>query len=294
MTVKNKVTTKKSKVCTCCNIDKELVANYYLASDDFVHSDGRVHICKECFISKVDYNNVDSLIDMLRRIDRPFMIALYENSKKEKNPLGIYMKNIAMPQNLGKTYMDSQFNEKLEKYVPKDEINDFNSEEIKESIKFKVTPDLIIKWGERYSEAEIFQLEEFYKRMERANSISTPQLRENLKVLCKLNLKQNNALDEDNHAAFKNLNTQYANVLKDSGFRPIDKQGSNETVGIRSFSQIWEEIEKDGFIPKHKVETTQEIVDDTILHMENYTRRFLNMQTVSEPTGETPSVMSYE
>ena len=129
--------------------------------------------------------------------------------------------------------------------------------------------------------------------MKATNRIETPQHIESLKLLAKINLKQNQALDNNDTTAFSKLNQQYNKTLQDAKLRPIDTQGSSSEAGIVSFSQIYEKVEENGFIPKHKVEATQDIVDGTILHVENYTRRFLNMQVVSEPTGETPKVEDY-
>lgn len=234
---------------------------------------------------------VETFIDVLRRIDRPFIKSEYDASiAHSKASFGEYMRRMAMKQNRELTYSDSQFSDDLSKFASKDAKELNKKIELTDVIKFKITPELLSKWGNGYSETDIYQLEQFYHDMKDANSITTPQHIVSLKLLCKLSVKQNQALDDGDFGAFKNLNTQYNMVLKDSGFRPIDKKGSNESVGIRSFSQIWEEIEKDGFIPKHNIDETQDIVDKTILHMENYTRQFLNMQTVSTPTGETPKV----
>ena len=278
------------KICSKCNKDKLIKENYYLSASDIINSDGRLCICKPCLEEVANYENVEVFIDVLRQIDRPFIRSLYESSLSHKNPFGEYMKNIAMRQNRPKNYLDSEFDGSFENHNPKTSKSLNKKHKIEDEIEFSITPDILLRWGSGYSDSEIFQLQQFYVDMETANSVNTPQHREQLKLLCKLNLEQNKSLSEGKVNDFKNLNTQYNKILENSGFRPIDKLSGGESIGIRSFSQIWEEIEKDGFIPKHSTEVTQDIVDNTIMYLGNYTKKLLNSQVMSSPPLDTPKV----
>lgn len=278
------------KVCSRCNKSKSTKENYYLAASDNIHSDSRLSICKPCLEEVSHYDNVERFVDILRQIDRPFIKSLYDTSFATKNPFGEYMKNIAMRQNRNKTYLDSEFEGTLEQLQVKtsDELD--KKVKLEDKVKFKITSDVLVRWGSNYNETELYQLETFFHSMTTANSITTPQHKEQLKLLCKLNLEQNKALDENKINDFKNLNTQYNKILENSGFRPIDKQTGGESIGIRTFSQIWEEIEKDGFIEPYPYEEKQDIIDKTIMYMGNYTRKLLNMQSMAEPPDDTPQV----
>lgn len=278
------------KACSRCLESKSSKENFYLSSDDLIQSDGRLGICKKCLEEISDFRNVESFVDTLRRLDRPFLKSEYDASLSYENPLGEYMRRMGMPQNRKLNYANSVFSEDLSKYAVKTAKDLSQKIEIEEVIKFKITPDLVVKWGSGYSEADLFILEEFYKRMESANSITTPQHRENLKLLCKLNLKQNKALDDGDSGTFAKLNTQYNKILQDSGFRPIDKVSGGESVGVRTFGQIWEEIERDGFIEPYPYQEKQDIVDKTIMYMGNYLHKLLNIQTMSHPPSDTPEV----
>lgn len=286
----SKFNAPESKACCKCFKTKNTKDNYYLASDDKINTDGRLSICKSCLEGIANFTVVEEFIDALRRIDRPFIKADYEASLSHNNPFGEYMRRMGMRQNREFTYADSQFDEDLSKFATKNS-NDLNRKfEVGEVIKFKITPELIAKWGSGYSETDFYQLEQFYVEMRGSNDIATPQHLESLKLLCKLNLKQNKALDDGDFTAFKNLNTQYNTVLKDSGFRPIDRQSSGESSGVRTFSQIWEEIERDGFIEPYPYKEKQDIVDKTIMYMSNYTRKLMNMSSLVEPQEDTPKV----
>lgn len=286
MTIK----TPTHKVCSKCNKNKLAKDNYYLAASDTIHSDSRLGICKICLESVAKVTNVEHFINILRQIDRPFIKKEYDASLANKNPFGEYMRRLGMPQNKTLTYLDSSFEGALEYMEAKtsDELD--KKVKLEDKVKFKITPDILVKWGSNYNETELYQLETFYSAMTTANSINTPQHREQLKLLCKLNLEQNKALDDGKINDFKNLNTQYNKILENSGFRPIDKVSGGESIGIRTFSQIWEEIEKDGFIEPYPYEEKQDIIDKTIMYMGNYTRKLLNMQSMAEPPDDTPQV----
>lgn len=279
----------KHKVCSKC-IQKKVVTDYYLASNEKVNLDGRVSICKVCLSELIDMEKAETLVEAMRMIDRPFLRKTYDDSKTHNNPFGEYMRMLATRQNRTLNYLDSEFEGEFEDMIALDSSSLKKSYKAEDVIKFKVTPAMILRWGDGYSEPEIFQLEQFYVDMEGANSVTTPQHREQLKLLCKLNLEQNKSLGLGKVNDFKNLNTQYNKILENSGFRPIDKLAAGESAGIRTFSQVFEEIEKDGFIPKHNVEVTQDIVDKTIMYVGNYTKRLLNAQVMSSPPDDTPKV----
>lgn len=282
------------KECSRCRQTKKTKENYYLASNDLINKDHRICICKLCLEEIVDFPNTELFIDILRQIDRPFLRAEYDASLAHKKPFGEYMRRLAMAQNRTLNYLDSSFEQTFLDKQPKS-TKDLNKKiNPKDVVKFKVTPKMVLKWGGGYEEQDLFQLEQFYVDMDNGNSITTPQHKEQLKLLCKVNLEQNKALEEKRFGEFKTLNGQYNMILKDSGFRPIDTKAGGESVGIRTFSQIWEEIERDGFIEPYPYEEKQDIIDKTIMYMGNYTRKLLNMQSMSEPPDDTPQVYEGE
>lgn len=272
----------KRKVCSKCQKEKRVTEDFYLASSTLIHSDSRLGICKDCLDSIIDYDNPQTLINAMRGIDRPFLRDEYEGSKQsnKNKPFREYMRRLAMRQNRNLTYDDSEF-EPSSNYKPKKNLNGISNTK-------DVNDEMVIKWGSNYSQEDINKLEQFYNDMIEANEITTPQHKAQLKLLCKLELEQNKALENGNIRDFKDINTQYNKLMENSGFRPIDRQGGDESTGLRTFSQIWEEIEKDGFIKPVEIEEHQDIVDKTIMYMSNYTRKLLNMQSLDAPPPDTP------
>ena len=286
----SKIKERTKKVCSKCLETKDIKREFYLAANDTLSVDGRLSICKICLADIVNMKNPESLINIMRMVDRPFLIATYDASLSKPTPFGEYMRMLATVQNREKTYLDSEFDPEHSIYSAKSS-RDFNKpKKVEDLIKFKISPEIVLKWGANYAESDIYQLETFYEDMITANDVSTPQHKEYLKLICKLSLEQNKALSEGRVSEFKNLNTQYNIMIKESGFRPIDRKSGGESAGIRTFSQVWEEIEKDGFIEHYPYEVSQEIVDKTIMYVGNYTRKLINMQSMSQPPDDTPKV----
>lgn len=286
----SKITISDEKICSKCLKNKNIKRDYYLAANNIINADNRLPVCKSCLNDLVDMNDVETLINVMRMIDRPFLKNTYEDALLKTNSFGEYMRMLGTRQNRDRTYLNGEFEGHFEEMIAKDSKHLNNPKTIGSAIKFKITPDLILKWGSGYPEQELYQLETFYESMITANDITSPQHREALKLICKLNLEQNKALDESRINDFKNLNTQYNKTMQDSGIRPIDRKSGGESAGVRTFSQIWEEIEKDGFIEPYPYQEKQDIVDRTIMYMGNYTRKLLNMQSMSRPPDDTPEI----
>lgn len=283
-----------NKNCSKCLMSKSIEREFYLAPNDLINADGKLSICKTCVIDLVDMHDVDSLIYMMQAINRPFLKRTYDDAMTKPNQFGYYMRMLGTRQNRELVYTDSQFDGHKEEMKAKTSKELSKTKRVEDVIKFKITPDTILKWGSGYEESELYQLETFYEDMITANDVTTPQHKEYLKLICKLNLEQNKALSEGRVSEFKNLNTQYNTMIKDSGFRPIDKKSGGDSAGIRTFSQIWEEVEKDGFIEPYPYQERQDIVDQTIMYLGNYTRKLVNMQSMVEPPEDTPKVDSGE
>ena len=269
---------KDKKMCLKFLKEKNPERDFYKSYSKW-HGDGLLPYCKTCLKENLNEDDINSIREVMRILDRPYFHEAWEKAKKSKSDtLGKYLKDIAL-------------NFKEETYDHSDFINNANVRVYEEHLKDnEINDDLTLKWGSGYTPLEIQQLEKFYDDMIRANDISTPQHKAQLELLCKVYLEQNKALAEKRFGDFKNLNSQYNQILRDSGFRPIDKQGGGESVGIRTFSQIWEEIERDGFIKPAPIEENQDIVDKTIMYMANYTRKLLNLQSLESPPDDTPKV----
>lgn len=134
-TIKTDIKTKKQetekKVCTCCKKEKR-VDQFYVSKNSMLFPDGRVPICKDCFMEKSlnpdESINLVNFSKMLRLIDRPLYLNVLESSRQEyieknsflrdaedsvvdrfgRSIIGIYFKNISFGVISEKTFGDSE------------------------------------------------------------------------------------------------------------------------------------------------------------------------------------------
>ena len=270
--------------------------NFYV-SYNLIHKNGRLPFCKDFIKGKVytDINdvNVEKFKNILRQLDIPFLQDIFDSAINTGGDIvGQYFRQFnSLPQNRGLTWINSVFDEEAkEKYEVSNDDNN-NKINMKDNIDdFNVTPDMVHRWGDSHTKTEVRDLEKFYRDMHMTHTIVTPQHEKALIFICKLQLKLDQCLENDDMAGFAKINGEYQKLLTSSGLRPIDKIGGAEASGIRSFSQIFEEIEKDGFIKPIPIKENQDIVDKTIQYILNYTLKLINKETLISPPIDTPSV----
>lgn len=281
-----KTTEKNRKVCTSCGKQKVLT-NYY-STNSKMFSDGKVPICKPCIQDQIDENDTGSIKRILRQIDKPFIHNLWQDClEDERETFGWYMRMInSLPQYKKMTYEDSVNPKENDSERSRSKTNDVEDiEEIKdddgESI--KITENIKAKFGSGYTNREYLQMEKFYQDMMRTHEINSPQHKEILIEMAQLNVEKKRLREEQNYADYKRLSDAYKDMMKDAGFRPADRVSGSEATGLRTFSQMFEEIEKDGFIEPTPIEVHEDVLDRMIIYMGNYTRRLLNMDIMTTP-----------
>lgn len=145
-------------------------------------------------------------------------------------------------------------------------------------------------WGSKYDREQVEYLNSLYKNMQEEYTIVTTQHKETLKLVCKMQLRLDELFELNDMSNFTKLNKEYLNILQSSGLRPIDKKSGSDKYGLRSFSQIYEEVEKDGFVKPKPVTYQQDIVDKTIQYILNYNRKMVGKEILSVPPDDTPKV----
>ena len=263
-------------------------ANFYISSQE-LHANGVLPYCKD-YIKKYSYNedkstNLEKFKFMLMQNSIPFLNDLYDSLLDSKGDIiGSYFRQFnSLPQYAGYTWSDGADHNA-------EQVEEDSVEELINNKSFKITDEMLTRWGGSYSKSEVIYLEKFYRDMHITHTIVTPQHEKALVLICKLQLKMDNALEADDMTGFSKMHGEYQKLLQSSGLRPIDKIGGAEASGMRSFSQIFEEIERDGFIKPAPIEENQDIVDKTIQYIMNYTKRLLNKQVLTEPPSDTPKV----
>ena len=286
----------KEITCLACGEVKK-PTEFYASNSVYNAGTGKVQYCRDCCMNmSCDKNgniDIERLKTTLEKIDKPFLPEVlqsaYDESKnkpsedgKESHPLGLYFKNInSLPQYNKLTWKDS-------KNIQEKESNDYSK-----NIKFEVTQAMIRRWGVKHEPEDYLELENFYNDMTVSNNIETAQDIVYLKKLAVISLKLDKALQEGNSGEAKQFGDLFSKYMADSKFRAMDKTDADKTGGIRNFGQIYAEVEKDGFIPPweyyRKIKgITQDIVDKTIMHIENFTLKLNKVEKMTSPPMNTP------
>lgn len=278
------------KKCVKCSKEQPII-NFY-ASNSSMFSDKRVPICKACLKIVVNPKDLNSVKTVLRQVDKPFLIDVWNKAiESPKDTFGDYMRMISsLPQYKALTYEDSITESAHGAPVRMLDDNLFNEYEDMIEQEFDVTKEIVFKWGTGYKPKEYMRLEDLYTRMIESHDISAPQHKELLKLMCKMNFKMEIFLERDDINGFSKLHAEYQKLLASSGFRPIDRKSGDEVTGMRTFSQIFEEVEREGFIPAWDLDVEQDIVDRSLMYLINYQKKLLHQELLIKAPDDTPKI----
>lgn len=162
---------------------------------------------------------------------------------------------------------NSFFNE--DNYMKPEEIPDPSQELTEEDKKYLVT-----KWGRLYSPRQWVELEKMYVDMENSFDIQDADTINTLILICKLNLKANEALDTGDLDGFSKLSRSLETMRKSAKFTAAQKKDEKTDV-VDCVGEIVAICEKEGFIPRYVTDVPQDKVDVTLKDMNNYVRKLV-------------------
>lgn len=293
----------KELSCSMCGEIKKAI-HFYSSANPF-HTTGKVPYCKICIKTFCTGQNntldLDKLKLILKEIDKPYLYDVIQSALKESNNtgadvLGIYFKNIcSLPQ-----YKTLNWSCSIFEPTHKDEIKLLDIEKrINKIVSFDdFSEEVLLRWS-GYDTEDITSLENFYQRMKHDNRIESVQDEIYLKKLAIINLEQDKAGKEKNWAMYKQLGEMFSKFMQDAKLRAQDRTEADRTGGIRNFSAIYAEVEKDDFVPPWSYYAkingaNQDIVDKTIMHIENFTLRLNKVERMVKPPLDTPKLLSEE
>lgn len=273
-----------TKICKVCDKSKKI--NEFYKVDSVLYPDGAMDVCSDCLKDGIDPDNIDEVVGVLRQMNKPFIMDVWENSvessaklKSKPHPFGEYMQKInSLKQYQGKTFKDSE-----DVFVVSD-MYDENLSVIETSTgeKIKFDPQLIVKWGDTYTQNELLRLEKFYQEMSLQYDISTEIQKSLLRQLAMISLEMDKSLKAGDHKTYNDLVRSQNTIMSSAGFRPIDKKNISDETGLGSFSEVWAEIEKEGFVPQGLVDYEPDDIDDMLLYYIQGMQRFTGSAVSTE------------
>lgn len=133
---------------------------------------------------------------------------------------------------------------------------------------------LAMKWGRLYKPSEWIELEKTYNEMEASFDIQDADTINTLILICKTNLKMNQALDQGDLDGFQKLSRVSESLRKSAKFTAAQKK-DEKTDFVDCVGEIVAICEKQGFIPRFATDIPQDKVDATLKDMNNYIRKLV-------------------
>lgn len=128
---------------------------------------------------------------------------------------------------------------------------------------------LAMKWGALYKPQEWIELERSYEEMTNSFDIQDADTINTLILICKTNLKMNQALDCGDIEGFQKLSKVSESLRKSAKFTAAqNKEEKNDYVDC--VGELVATCEREGYIPRFETDIPQDKVDLTLKDMENY------------------------
>lgn len=133
---------------------------------------------------------------------------------------------------------------------------------------------LVIKWGRLYEPREWVELEKMYQEMVQSFDIQDADTRNTLILICKVNLKANQALDTGDYDGFKKLSATLEQMRKSAKFTAAQKK-EEKADAVDSVGELVSMCEREGFIPRFATDIPQDKVDITLRDMNEYVQKLV-------------------
>ena len=133
---------------------------------------------------------------------------------------------------------------------------------------------LAMKWGKLYTPPEWIELEKSYEEMMQSFDIQDADSKNTLLLLCKTNLKANQAIDSGDIEGFQKLSKVSESLRKSAKFTALqNKEEKGDFVDC--IGELIALCERDGFIPRFCTDIPQDKVDLTLRDMNEYVRKLV-------------------
>ena len=133
---------------------------------------------------------------------------------------------------------------------------------------------LAMKWGTLYKPSEWVEMEKDYQQMMASFDIQDADSQNTLILLCKTNLKQNQAIDSGDIEGFQKLSKVSESLRKSAKFTAAQNKEQKADY-VDSIGELIAMCERDGFIPRFATDIPQDKVDATLRDMNEYVRKLV-------------------
>lgn len=262
--------------CTSCGNNKHITRDFYTSYSPFHKATGRLHVCKKCINDSVIANDIKSFMNMLRRLDIPFIIRLYESAIQNNAYIGEYFKLVNTKDFRDLTWDDSDF-EKHKNSNTIDNIIKNNNE-----VTYEDFSTLRKKWGQ-FEDNDYEYLENFYGEYKNSYATDTPVQVNLYKNIAKVHLQAEKELSNGQTKAFKDLMELSSKLHNDGNIKPIQSTGAHDDKGLSTYGLWIKTIEQDEPCEYFEDKPTYEDYDEYRKYWEKwFIRPFKNIFNISK------------
>ena len=270
----------KKKVCSACGRELPLSTGFYSSKSPMFAVDGKINICKECFISNAlneETGEIDELKfkNLLRRTDFPYYrdnlhSATLQYAKEHgyvseddvkyhgADIIKLYMKNVNSLRQLStKSFEDSEKDCFIQKRstVLKDvnaDIKMLNESNIPKKEKkhksdigdFEITDEIIELFGDGYTATEYKKMYEKYEKLKLNYTLQTNLHQEALATYVRFKVKEEEATAEGNVDEAKKWYDAAQNAASNGKLTPKQLTKADLDSGINSVSELTKALEQ--------------------------------------------------
>ena len=263
------------KTCTSCGRSLNLSDGFYSSKSPLFALDGKVNICKDCFIK--NSLNEDGEIDetklqqSLRQIDKPYYrdnilsatrqflsehSYLTEQDAKAHGAeiVRLYMKNInSLRQLASKNYTDSEkdgFIQPRSTVIKKSEVNNVKSNKGSKIVtqaeddEFEVTGEMIDLFGDGFTPVEYKKMYDKYQKLRLNYTLQTNLHQEALATYVRFKVKEEIATAAGDVDEAKKWYDAAQNAADKGKLTPKQLTQADLQGGINSFSELFKAVEQ--------------------------------------------------
>ncbi|MCI8605213.1 MAG: hypothetical protein HFE79_13920 [Ruminiclostridium sp.] len=270
---------KKMKTCSSCGRELPLSTGFYSTKSPLFAVDGKINICKECFIGNALNDEIGEIDEvkfknLLRKTDFPFyrdnlQSAANQYAKEHgyvseddvkyhgSDIIKLYMKNVnSLRQLNSKTFEDSEkdgFIQKGSTVVKKGEgnvqvLSSAADKQIEKQFlnqdNFELTEEIVQLFGEGYSKDEYRKMHKKYEKLKLNYSLQTNLHQEALATYVRFKVKEENATASGNVDEAKKWYDAAQNAAEKAKLTPKQLTQADLQNGINSFSEIFKAVEQ--------------------------------------------------
>ncbi|WP_405101446.1 hypothetical protein [Oceanobacillus sp. FSL H7-0719] len=232
---------ENQKLCLKCEKVKNKKEGFYNSYHNW-HSDGKMPFCKICLRDAFDEDNIATIKEILRLVDKPYHHEWFKTAKEDsRETLGTYFSLVNF-NNKHDTYADSVFDPDDKQGAVDSEETGYRPEDI-EKVEFtKEEMEFLIDfWGQGYSKDDYEYLQREYEKLTGAYESDSSYAMEIIfqeAAQQRLTIKKKR---EKNESVDKELKT-FQDLLGSANIKPSQETGANsaEQATFGTLIKKWE------------------------------------------------------